>query len=306
MKAPSPLQQLHPLKHKWVWSYKPTIVYKQQTAADWLADYKPLMPQPFSTVEEFWSIYSHVHTLNDLDFGNIYSVFREGILPVWEHPANEHGYSIVLYVNRSYDAQSVAKLYEMSLLLLIGNSVGCSSLLNGCTFERKAGGNKIVFWLSQVPDSPADRMNQVKQILMTIGVQRQDVTFCDSNSRIDWRDSNFAPFKMAVACKLHKLRVTENNSGTGGSHTHTAGRADGTAGRGGAGGTAATPQSRGQQQRSSHQSQSRSSQSQRLQQSQSQGQSQHSTNRSAQATDSRSARSTRSNHGSARGQRNHQ
>lgn len=199
----------HPLEHKWVWSYKPTIVYKQQSAEDWMSDYRRLTPSPFETVEEFWSIFSHLHNFNILDYGNIYSVFRDEILPVWEHPANCNGYSIVIYVNKNNSDDMIARIYELSLLVLIGNNLPCSAIINGCTFERKAGGNKIVFWMGSTPEAADERMEQMKQILVAIGTQRKDVTFCDPSARIDWRDPKFAPFRLAVACKSHRVRVKE-------------------------------------------------------------------------------------------------
>lgn len=132
-----PITTSHPLQYKWVWSYKPTIVYKVQTAEDWLADYRQVSPTPFGTVEEFWAIFSHMHTLNSLDYGNIYSVFREGILPVWEHPQNENGYSIVIYLNKSNSQDFIARIYQTSLLLLIGNNYSFSDSLNGCTWNER-------------------------------------------------------------------------------------------------------------------------------------------------------------------------
>lgn len=203
----------HPLEYKWVWSYKPTIVYKVQTAEDWLADYRQVSPTPFGTVEEFWTLFSHMHTLNSLDYGNIYSVFREGILPVWEHPQNENGYSIVIYLNKSNSQDFIARIYQTSLLLLIGNNYSFSESLNGCTLERKTGGNKVVFWMATTPETNTERMETVKQIMICLGIARAETTFCDPNARIDWRDSKFSGFKAAVACKSHKVKANEQPTG---------------------------------------------------------------------------------------------
>lgn len=202
-------QSQHPLQNRWNWSYKPTIVYKQQTAEDWLSDYRVVCGKPFETVEEFWAIFTNMHTLNDLDYGNIYAVFRDGILPVWEHKANENGYSIVIYLNKINTTDYIEKMYLASLLTLIGNNGSYSSVLNGCTFERKGGGNKIVFWMAETPKTPQERFETVKQVLISLGVQQKDTKFTDPNARIDWRDQSFSGFKIAVACKSHKARVME-------------------------------------------------------------------------------------------------
>jgi hypothetical protein len=180
-----------------------------QSAEDWLADYRQVNPKPFDTVEEFWTIFSHMHTLNSLDYGNIYAVFREGILPVWEHPLNENGYSIVVYLNRSNSQDFIARIYQTSLLLLIGNNYSFSEALNGCTLERKTCGNKVVFWMGTSPETNAERMETVKQIMTCLGITRAEITLCEPNARIDWRDPNFSMFKAAVSCKSHKVKVAE-------------------------------------------------------------------------------------------------
>ncbi len=38
----------------------------------------------FKTVEEFWSVYSHLMRPNDLPSSINYHLFREGIAPMWE------------------------------------------------------------------------------------------------------------------------------------------------------------------------------------------------------------------------------
>lgn len=218
----TPSSTRHPLRYKWVWSYKPTIVYKQQSADDWMADYRQLTPTSFDTVEDFWAIFNHLHPLNSLDFGNIYSVFREGILPVWEHAANEKGYSIVVYVNKANAPEYISRIYELSLLTLIGNNLQCSSIINGCTFERKSGGNKIVFWMGDTPETHTARKQQMVQVLSSMGAQQQEVTFCDANERIDWKDQKFVSFKLAVACKSHRVRVQETTQPNYNSSTSSA------------------------------------------------------------------------------------
>lgn len=199
---------VHLLQDEWVWSYKPTIVYKLQSAADWMSDYRPLVKNPIQTVEQFWSVYDHTPSLASLDFGNIYAVFRSGILPVWEHPANVDGYSIIFYLNKSDTTDYVTRLYQSALLILIGNNFSFSSDLNGCTLERKTGGNKIVFWMSSAPGF-SERIAVAKQILHALGVSPSEVMVSDGKIRIDWKEPKCAKFKLAVMTRLHKERANE-------------------------------------------------------------------------------------------------
>jgi len=46
---------------------------------------------PFTTVEDFWSIYNHIKGASDLRVGCSYFVFKDGIKPMWEDPGNRAG-----------------------------------------------------------------------------------------------------------------------------------------------------------------------------------------------------------------------
>lgn len=199
----------HLLNDKWTWSYKPTIVYKPQTADDWMSDYRQVIPRTFNTAEEFWGIFQHLPPLPKLDLGNIYAVFKEGVQPTWEHPRNEHGYSIVFYPNKSNSEDYIQELYQASLLLLLSAAGPFSSNINGCTFERKTAGTKIVFWMAQCPPTPTSQLNTVKQILHAIKVPKSDTTLTDNAARIDWKDQKFSSFKIAIRCVSHKKRANE-------------------------------------------------------------------------------------------------
>lgn len=227
------------LKDKWTWAYKPTIVYKPQSAADWMSDYRQAIPRTFDTAEEFWAIYQHLPKLPKLDMGNIYAVFKEGVQPTWEHPRNEHGYSIVFYPNKNNSDDYIERLYEASLLLLMSGAGGAS--MNGCTFERKTAGNKIVFWMAQCPPGgQAAQLNMVKSVLQLLEVPKNETTLTDNAPRIDWKEPRFADFKIAIRCVSHKKRANEpppqrrtlSGGGSGGRRGSTRWNAGGGAGRG--------------------------------------------------------------------------
>jgi hypothetical protein len=205
------MDAIHVLSSKWNWSFKPTIVYKQQSAEAWLADYKPLIPLPIDSVELFWRVYDAVPTLMSLDFGNIYALFRDDILPSWEHPMNEDGYSVLLYMNKLIPNEFTAQLYQHALLMTISNAFDFSSILNGCTIERKTGGNKISFWISSEADSSPEAQKRVAEsIIRTMSfISPDEVIFADENGRVEWRDAKFSGFKYAVRCMSHKKRALE-------------------------------------------------------------------------------------------------
>jgi len=198
--------QFHQLAYNWTWEYKPSIIYKEQTAADWLADYKKLTSKNIDTVECFWNVYDRLPGLHQLEFGNIYSIFRNEIKPVWEHSENENGFSLILYLNKANTHEYTMEIYLKSLMVLIGNAYPFSVILNGCTFERKAGGNKIVFWFKELI-SKEKSLNIRDQLLKAVEIEPDDFTFWDtlgSSGRIDWKLPLFQNYKMAISVKAHR------------------------------------------------------------------------------------------------------
>jgi hypothetical protein len=201
----------HPLASKWCWSYKPAIVYKQQTKEDWLADYRPLIAQPVDSAELFWKIFHSVPTLASLDFGNIYALFKDNIPASWEDPANENGYSVLLYMNKHVTNDFTTQLYQQALLTVIGNHEPFCEHLNGCTIERKTGGNKIAFWMSSSADNSRDAQRNTAAIIIKAlrMINLADVAYAEEDGRVEWRDAKFASFKIAVKCMSHKKRALE-------------------------------------------------------------------------------------------------
>ncbi|KFV03310.1 Eukaryotic translation initiation factor 4E, partial [Pterocles gutturalis] len=45
----------------------------------------------FSTVEDFWALYSHIQLASKLTSGCDYSLFKDGIEPMWEDSQNKRG-----------------------------------------------------------------------------------------------------------------------------------------------------------------------------------------------------------------------
>lgn len=199
----------HPLKTNWVWSYKPTIVYKQQTAEEWLNDYMKTS-NVIKTVEKFWSVYYNLPTLTTLDFGNVYAVFREGITASWEDKANEDGYSVIFYMNKHAANEFVVSLYQNSLLVLIGEEhSNVSDILNGCTFERKPGGNKIAFWMSGL-GSFENEGELTEAVIKILTEANSDFLFSRDDLRSgDWKEDNLVTRKIVVKCISHRKRASE-------------------------------------------------------------------------------------------------
>lgn len=49
------------------------------------------MVSKFSTVEDFWSLFTHIKQPSEVRMGSDYSLFKEDIRPMWEDKANKEG-----------------------------------------------------------------------------------------------------------------------------------------------------------------------------------------------------------------------
>ncbi|KAK3825943.1 MAG: translation initiation factor eIF 4e-like domain-containing protein [Benniella sp.] len=89
----------HPLHNSWtLWFDNPG---KKSNSNTWEQSLKELIT--FDTVEDFWGVYNNIMKVCDLAVSSNYHLFKQGIKPMWEDPANKRGgkWSIQLPRNRT-------------------------------------------------------------------------------------------------------------------------------------------------------------------------------------------------------------
>ncbi len=205
--VPKPIY--HELEYPWTFSFKPRIAYKQQSERDWLSDYKTIYI--IKDIERFWCVYNNIPCITDMPHGSIYSVFRNGIHPSWEHADNRQGFSWVLYGCKNTSKEYTRNLYESSLLALISCSYMYESFLNGCTFEKKTKGDKFVYWFNGNPkdgDASKLREDMLVQLLTIMNIKTQDYFMCDDMTKIDWKLPEFKSKKICIKLVHHNESVS--------------------------------------------------------------------------------------------------
>jgi translation initiation factor 4E len=89
-------------------------------ALDPVVDYEKAIKKvaSFSTAEEFWQVYGHMThpTESAID----YHLFRAGVKPVWEDPANRRGGKLVIKCRKGLGA----RYFEAAMLAMIGEQFG--------------------------------------------------------------------------------------------------------------------------------------------------------------------------------------
>jgi len=132
----------HPLQNKWTLWY-----FKNDRAKDWESNQKQVIT--FSTVEDFWALYNHIENASKLGNGCDYSLFKEGIKPMWEDAHNEHGGKWLLQMDKRSRMNVLDVVWLEIMMCLIGEAFGDSgNIVNGAVVNIRPKADKISVWLA--------------------------------------------------------------------------------------------------------------------------------------------------------------
>lgn len=110
----------------------------------------------FSTVEQFWGVYTHLKRVDRLPFTSEFQVFRKGVKPMWEDPVNAAGGKWVVRFKRPFKSPpatvSVANspMGEFGLKTDHEDSADSdpakAALLSGKTVSNQARNQARLYW----------------------------------------------------------------------------------------------------------------------------------------------------------------
>lgn len=79
----------------------------------------------FGTIEDFWRMYNHTHSIGEIISNTDYLIFKKGVRPEWEDPANAKGGKWVVTLPIEDDMEEECEKAWMSTLLnVIGGLFG--------------------------------------------------------------------------------------------------------------------------------------------------------------------------------------
>eukprot|EP00760_Papus_ankaliazontas_P038283 PhM_4_TR9049/c0_g1_i1/m.9060/K03259/EIF4E; translation initiation factor 4E len=173
LKAPK-TRQSHPLEETWVLWYN-----HRKIAHTNVSQWEDILTQltEASTVEEFWSTYNNIKRPSSLEFGSDYHMFRRGVKPAWEDPANIQGGKWQLSIGPKEETR-LDTLWEKLLLSMIGETLIDDALLEqfpeiyhnkvivGTVMSRRRNNTRITVWTN---DSTNEAM------LLAIGRRLKEV-----------------------------------------------------------------------------------------------------------------------------------
>jgi len=101
----------HPLQNSWTLWF-----FKNDKNRNWEDNQRSIIT--FNTVEDFWALYNHIELASKLNAGCDYSLFKEGVKPMWEDERNRRGGRWVINLNKSQRATSLDKIWLEVMLCL--------------------------------------------------------------------------------------------------------------------------------------------------------------------------------------------
>ncbi|KFP86345.1 Eukaryotic translation initiation factor 4E, partial [Apaloderma vittatum] len=119
--------------------------FKNDKSKMWHANLR--LVTKFSTVEDFWALYSHIQLASKLTSGCDYSLFKDGIEPMWEDSQNKRGGRWLITLAKQQRHTELDRFWLETLLCLIGEMFDeYSDEVCGAVINIRAKGDKIAIW----------------------------------------------------------------------------------------------------------------------------------------------------------------
>jgi translation initiation factor 4E len=134
-----------PLHCKWTLFYDNPRLAPEGT--DWNENLK--ICGEFDTAEDFWRIFNNVKPSSTLANNSNYHLFRSGIRPAWEDPANIEGGKFVLTIPKK-DSKSgrVDEWWLYTVLAMIGETMDLhGDQVAGAVVSIRKSQDRIALWL---------------------------------------------------------------------------------------------------------------------------------------------------------------
>lgn len=158
-------EQKHQLQNLWKFWY-----FENNKERSWSENLRVV--SPFTTVEDFWSVYNHIKSATEIRNGCSYFVFKEGLRPEWEDTGNREGGRWLINFDRRQRSILDEKWLEV-LLCLIGEAFDDDGDdICGAAVDIRSKTDKISVWTADCKNK--DRiMNIGRKIKDRLGLDHQ-------------------------------------------------------------------------------------------------------------------------------------
>ncbi|XP_061690120.1 eukaryotic translation initiation factor 4E-1A-like isoform X2 [Syngnathoides biaculeatus] len=139
----------HPLQNRWALWF-----FKNDKSKSWQANLRLI--SKFDTVEDFWGLYNHIQLSSNLMSGCDYSLFKDGIEPMWEDRRNRRGGRWLITLSKQQRKADLDRFWLETLLCLVGEAFDDhSDDVCGAVINVRAKGDKIAIWTTDYENKEA-------------------------------------------------------------------------------------------------------------------------------------------------------
>lgn len=157
---------LHALENPWtIWYDGPRI--KSEGNAAWEQNLTEV--GQFQAVEPFWQLLHSLEHPSRLELNANYHLFKRGIKPAWEDPANEGGGKWVIRIGPR-DQQAVDTVWQNLCLALVGEDLGApfDDLVTGTVLSKRRAGDRVAVWIKK-PQGEGASAASAKDVVAALG-----------------------------------------------------------------------------------------------------------------------------------------
>lgn len=168
----------HPLEHAWTLYYDLQRHHGQSSSDQYEATLKCV--GEFTTLESFFDTFATLHRPSRLEKNANYHLFKSGVKPMWEDPANAKGGRWVITLrDRAQTAGSraahealVDRSWMWLVLALIGETLDDDGLVTGAVCSLRGKGDRIALWTRA--KEPVDELNKLgKKLLQLLELENE-------------------------------------------------------------------------------------------------------------------------------------
>uniref|UniRef100_A0A6Q2WQL5 Eukaryotic translation initiation factor 4E n=1 Tax=Esox lucius TaxID=8010 RepID=A0A6Q2WQL5_ESOLU len=137
----------HPLQNRWALWF-----FKNDKTKTWQANLRLI--SKFDTVEDFWALYNHIQL--NLISGCDYSLFKDGIEPMWEDERNKRGGRWLITLSKQQRRADLDRFWLETLLCLVGEAFDDhSDDVCGAVVNIRTKGDKLAIWTTDYDNKEA-------------------------------------------------------------------------------------------------------------------------------------------------------
>ncbi|KAI9280632.1 translation initiation factor eIF 4e-like domain-containing protein [Sporodiniella umbellata] len=181
---------------------------KKTSAQSWADNLKEVIT--IDNVEDFWSTFNNVCKINHLSSNSNFHLFKEGIRPEWEDPANAEGGKYGIQFPKSKAGDSINEHWMNLLLAVIGEQLVASEDICGAVVSVRKTYYRLALWTKSSKDE--EQIEKIKAQLREVfslpeEIEVEFVPHVDSTAKI--------------AAELASASLEENAAATDAAATET-------------------------------------------------------------------------------------